>query len=75
MLAPGYKADINLIDYDRLALRAPEVVYDLPAGGRRLLQRAEGYVSTLCSGQEIVRGGGWTGDLPGHLIRGAHPSP
>jgi N-acyl-D-aspartate/D-glutamate deacylase len=71
VLAPGYRADINLIDYDRLRLRAPEVVYDLPAGGRRLMQRAEGYVATLVAGQPVRRDGAPTGALPGRLVRGA----
>jgi N-acyl-D-aspartate/D-glutamate deacylase len=70
VLAPGYRADINLIDYDRLRLRAPEVVYDLPAGGRRLMQRAEGYVATLVAGQPVWRDGAPTGVLPGRLVRG-----
>jgi N-acyl-D-aspartate/D-glutamate deacylase len=70
VLAPGYRADINLIDYDQLRLRAPEVVYDLPAGGRRLMQRAEGYVATLVAGQPVWRDGAPTGALPGRLVRG-----
>ncbi len=70
VLAPGYRADINLIDYDRLRLRAPEVVYDLPAGGRRLMQHAEGYVATLVAGQPVRRDGAPTGALPGRLVRG-----
>jgi len=70
LLAPGYKADLNLIDYDALALRAPEVVHDLPAGGKRLLQRAKGYVATVVSGQVVYRHGEPTGALPGKLVRG-----
>ncbi len=70
VLAPGYRADINLIDYDRLRLHAPEVVYDLPAGGRRLMQRAEGYVATLVAGHPVRRDGAPTGALPGRLVRG-----
>lgn len=68
-LAPGYRADINVIDFDRLALRPPEVCYDLPAGGRRLVQRSEGYVATIVNGQTVSRDGAHTGALPGRLIR------
>jgi len=71
VVARGYRADLNLIDYDRLRLRAPEVVYDLPAGGRRLMQRAEGYVATLVAGEPVWRDGVATGALPGRLVRGA----
>ncbi|HEX7389395.1 MAG TPA: amidohydrolase family protein [Acidiphilium sp.] len=70
MIASGRKADINIIDYGRLRLRAPEVVYDLPAGGRRLMQRADGYIATILSGQPVFRDGEPTGALPGRLIRG-----
>jgi N-acyl-D-aspartate/D-glutamate deacylase len=66
----GSKADINVIDYDRLNLHAPEVVYDLPAGGRRLIQRIDGYVATLVSGEIVMREGQPTGALPGRLVRG-----
>jgi N-acyl-D-aspartate/D-glutamate deacylase len=75
VLAPGYKGDVNLIDYDRIALRRPEMAYDLPAGARRLLQRSDGYVSTIVSGEEILRNGEFTGALPGRLIRGAQAAP
>jgi N-acyl-D-aspartate/D-glutamate deacylase len=71
LLAPGYKADLNVIDFDRLRLTAPEVVYDLPAGGRRLLQRAQGYRHTFVSGVETLRDDEHTGSLPGRLVRGA----
>jgi len=57
VLAPGYRADINVIDYNGLRLRMPEVVYDLPSGGRRLMQRAEGYVATIVAGQPAWRDG------------------
>jgi len=70
MIAAGRKADINVIDYDRLQLRSPEVVYDLPAGGRRLMQRSDGYVATLVSGVPVYREGEATGLLPGRLVRG-----
>jgi len=75
LIAAGYKADINVIDYDRLRLRAPEVVYDLPSGGRRLIQKSEGYRSTIVSGVVTIRNDQPTGNLPGRLIRGAMPAP
>ena len=71
LLAPGMKADINVIDYESVGLCRPEVVYDLPAGGRRLVQRSRGYRHTFVSGIETVRDGEFTGELPGRLIRGA----
>jgi len=74
-LAPGYRADINVIDFDRLALGAPQLVFDLPAGGKRLLQRASGYEHTFVAGVETFTGGEATGALPGQLVRGAQPSP
>ena len=69
-LAPGRKADINLIDFANLRLRAPEMVYDLPAGGRRFVQRAEGYKYTIVSGEVVLADGEPTGALPGKVIRG-----
>ncbi len=75
LLQPGYKADLNVIDYDRLTLHCPEPVYDLPAGGRRLIQRAEGYVATVVSGAPVYRDGEATGALPGRLLRGPQPGP
>jgi N-acyl-D-amino-acid deacylase len=70
-LAPGYKADINLIDLDRLKVAAPHPVHNLPGGGRRLVQKAEGYRATIVSGQVTYRDGEFTGALPGQLVRGA----
>ncbi|MDA0662932.1 MAG: amidohydrolase family protein [Proteobacteria bacterium] len=70
LLRPGYKADVNVIDYDRLRLHAPQVVYDLPSGGRRLIQKTEGYDATLVSGVVVQRDGIETGALPGRLVRG-----
>jgi N-acyl-D-amino-acid deacylase len=70
VLAPGRKADVNLIDLRRLQLRLPEMAFDLPAGARRLLQRADGYVATLVSGCVVMREGTPTGALPGRLVRG-----
>jgi N-acyl-D-aspartate/D-glutamate deacylase len=75
VLAPGYRADINVIDLDTIALELPEMVFDLPAGGRRLSQKARGYVTTLVNGEEIMRDGEPTGALPGRLIRGEQPVP
>jgi N-acyl-D-aspartate/D-glutamate deacylase len=71
VIAPGYKADFNLIDLDGLDLSAPELVYDLPAGGRRFIQKAQGYRHTFVSGVEVQRDGEFTGALPGKLLRGA----
>jgi N-acyl-D-aspartate/D-glutamate deacylase len=70
VIAPGYLADINLIDFDRLGIDAPRMVYDLPTGARRLIQRAEGYRITLKSGVPIYQDGEATGELPGKLVRG-----
>lgn len=69
VLAPGLRADINVIDLDRLSLRPPEVHYDLPSGGRRLIQRAAGYDLTMVKGQVVYREGEPTGALPGRLVR------
>jgi N-acyl-D-aspartate/D-glutamate deacylase len=71
LLAPGYKADVNVIDYDRLHLHPPKVHYDLPVGGRRLLQQVDGYEATIVSGAVIQRDGATTGAHPGRLLRGA----
>ncbi len=71
LIAPGMKADINVIDYDHLELEPPHVTYDLPGGGRRLLQDAKGYVATVVSGTVTQRNGVPTGELPGRLVRGA----
>ena len=70
-LAVGMKADINVIDMAQLHLHAPRPVRDLPAGGRRLIQKADGYVATIVSGQVTYRNGTATGALPGRLVRGA----
>jgi N-acyl-D-amino-acid deacylase len=69
VLSPGKRADINLIDLDGMHLRAPEMVFDLPAGGRRLVQRADGYVATLVAGQVTMEHGDLTGVRPGGLVR------
>jgi N-acyl-D-amino-acid deacylase len=69
-LKPGLKADLNVIDFDNLRLYRPEAIYDLPAGGRRLVQRADGYRYTVKSGQVTFEDGEHTGALPGALVRG-----
>jgi N-acyl-D-aspartate/D-glutamate deacylase len=74
-LASGLLADINVIDYARLRLNKPYIAYDLPAGGRRLLQTAEGYVATIKSGTVTFRDGKHTGAVPGRLIRGPQAAP
>ena len=71
VLAPGMKADINVIDFPNLGLERPEMIVDLPAGGRRLMQKARGYVATVKAGQITYRNGVATGALPGGLVRGA----
>jgi N-acyl-D-aspartate/D-glutamate deacylase len=75
VLAPGYRGDLNVIDFDRLTARRPEMVHDLPAGGRRLVQAADGYVATVKAGQVTYRDGEATGPLPGRLVRGPQPAP
>jgi N-acyl-D-aspartate/D-glutamate deacylase len=69
-LKPGLLADLNVIDFDRLRLFRPEAIADLPAGGKRLVQRAEGYRYTVKSGQVTFEDGRHTGALPGGLVRG-----
>ncbi|MSQ60954.1 MAG: D-aminoacylase [Betaproteobacteria bacterium] len=69
VIAPGYRADLNVIDFARLRSHKPEVVYDLPAGGRRLTQRAQGYKHTFVAGVEVLRNDEHTGELPGKLLR------
>ncbi|MGJ5049886.1 N-acyl-D-amino-acid deacylase family protein [Bradyrhizobium oligotrophicum] len=71
LIAPGYKADVNVIDYDRLHLHPPKVHYDLPVGGRRLMQEVDGYDATIVSGVVTRRHGEATGARPGRLVRGA----
>lgn len=75
VLAPGRRADINLIDLDRLALHHPEQVQDLPGGAGRLIQRSDGYVETLVLGQTVVAEGELTDARPGGLVRGRRPAP
>ena len=71
MIAPGYLADLNLIDLDTLSLSPPEIVQDLPAGGSRLLQTPHGYRYTIKNGAVSFEQGEWTGELPDRLLRGA----
>jgi len=70
VLAIGMKADVNVIDFDNLAIEAPEMVFDLPADGRRMIQKARGYVATIVSGVVTYQNGEATGEMPGKLIRG-----
>jgi len=74
-IAVGYKADLNVIDHDALRLHRPSIAHDLPAGGRRLDQTADGYVATIVSGEVIAEGGVPTAARPGKLIRGRQPVP
>jgi len=74
-LLPGLLADLNVVDFDRLRLHKPYIAYDLPAGGRRLLQTADGYVATVKSGAITFRDGRATGARPGKLIRGPRAEP
>jgi N-acyl-D-aspartate/D-glutamate deacylase len=75
VIAPGRRADINIIDFENLRLHVPEIVHDLPAGGRRMLQRASGYRHTFVAGIEIMADGESTGATPGRLVRGAQGAP
>ena len=70
LIAPGMKADLNVIDTDNLSLDPPEMLYDLPAGGKRFMQRAHGYRATVVSGEVTMENDEPTGALPGMLIRG-----
>ena len=74
-IAVGYKADLNVIDHAGLRLHRPTIIYDLPAGGRRLDQTADGYVVTIVSGEIIVENGQPTAARPGRLVRGRQPAP
>ncbi len=69
-LLPGLRADINVIDYDRLTFSPPRMVHDLPAGARRLVQKADGYEATFVAGVQTVDHDEFTGELPGRLVRG-----
>ena len=75
MIAPGMKADLNVIHIAKLGVQAPKMAFDLPAGGKRLLQGATGYVATIVSGEIVYRDGEATGALPGRLVRGPQKPP
>jgi N-acyl-D-aspartate/D-glutamate deacylase len=70
LVAPGMRADLNVIDYERLTFGPPRMVYDLPGGARRLIQKAEGYDATFVAGLQTVERDEFTGELPGRLVRG-----
>lgn len=70
VIAPGYRADVNIIDFEQLGFEAPQMAFDLPANGRRLVQRAHGYTATFVQGQQTVSNDEFTGHLPGRLLRG-----
>ena len=71
----GFRADINIVDFDALGLDRPKLVYDLPTGGKRLVQRSSGYRHTLVAGVEVSSDGEFTGERPGRLVRGAQAEP
>ncbi|MGH9917823.1 MAG: amidohydrolase family protein, partial [Nitrososphaerales archaeon] len=73
LLAPGHRADVNVIDFEHLALGPVRMAYDLPAGGRRLVQEANGYVGTIKSGTVVREHDRFTGERPGALLRGPQP--
>ncbi|MDG2307844.1 MAG: amidohydrolase family protein [Candidatus Binatia bacterium] len=75
VLAPGYKADLNLIDLENVRLCPPRMAHDLPGGGRRLLQRSEGYEANIVSGEVVMANGEPTGAQPGRLLRGPQAAP
>ena len=70
VIAPGYRADINVIDFEKLRVLPPTMAYDFPAGGRRLVQRAEGYRNTIVAGEVTYVDGEHTGAVPGRVVRG-----
>ena len=75
VLAAGYKADLNVIDYDNLRVHQPQIVHDLPGGAKRLIQRADGYVATIVSGEIVMRNGEPTEARPGRVVRGEQLAP
>ena len=75
LLFEGMKADINIIDIEALKLHTPHIVFDLPAGGKRFMQNADGIEATICAGEIIYEQGVPTGALPGKLIRGQQHDP
>ena len=75
VLAVGFKGDLNVIDYDNLRVHQPQIVHDLPGGAKRLIQRADGYVATIVSGQVVMRNGEPTEARPGRVVRGEQLAP
>ena len=75
LVAPGMRADLDVIDFDRLRFEVPRMAFDLPAGGRRLVQRARGYAATFVAGVQTVEDDEPTGELPGRRVRGPQPDP
>ena len=75
VLRPGYKADFNIVDFEQLSIGPPELIRDLPAGGKRLVQRPTGYSHTFVSGVEVGSNGEVTGERPGQLVRGTQADP
>ena len=75
VVAPGHLADLIVFDLGTLQLRPPRLVADLPAGGTRLLQEADGYRWTVKSGTVTFEDGTWTGATPGRVVRGERPAP
>ena len=75
VIGPGYRADLNVVDFAELHLERPIVVHDLPAGGKRIVQRSKGYRHTFVHGTEVARDGEHTGARPGRLLRGPRSGP
>jgi len=75
VLAPGFRGDVNVIDFDRLDIVRPEMVHDLPAGAGRMIQRSTGYVATVVAGDIVVDAGECTDAMPGRLVRGPQAAP
>ena len=75
VIGAGYRADLNLVDLENLNLRLPEMVFDLPGGARRLIQRADGWKATICGGETTLEDGEHTDARPGRLVRGSQPAP
>jgi N-acyl-D-aspartate/D-glutamate deacylase len=75
LVEPGFLADLNVVDLEGLGLEPPEMAYDLPAGGKRLIQRAHGYVATVKSGAVVREHDSPTGERPGGVLRGAQAGP
>jgi N-acyl-D-aspartate/D-glutamate deacylase len=75
VLAPGYRADVNVIDFERLDIDRPQMVHDLPAGAGRMVQHSSGYVETIVAGETVVADGELTDARPGRLVRGPQSAP